>query len=77
LGGNASAYVGGDKSKIQFPSLGSLGLNANANFFPFSRTPGDMDLIADPYRVSQTFSAASYSSTPAPAPFLADFSAFQ
>jgi hypothetical protein len=77
LGGNASQYKGGDGSKIQFPSLGSLGLNADANFFPFSRSPGDMDLIADPFRVSQTFSAASYSPTPAPAPFLSDFSKFQ
>ena len=77
LGGNAKAYTGGDKDKIQFPSLGSLGLNADANFFPFSRSPGDMDLIADPFRVSQTFSAASYSPTPAPAPFLTDFSKFQ
>lgn len=77
LGGDAGKYEGGDGSKIEFPSLGSLGLNANANFFPFSRSPGDMDVIADPYRVSNTFSAASYSPTPAPAPFLTDFSAFQ
>ena len=77
LGGDAGKYEGGDGSKIQLPSLGSLGLNADANFFPFSRSPGDMELIADPYRVSSMFSAASYSPTPAPAPFLTDFSAFQ
>lgn len=80
LGGLGDRYEGGagpGEGKIQFPSLDSLGLNANANFFPFSRSPGDMDMIMDPYRVSKSFSAASYSPKPEPAPFLADFSKFQ
>jgi len=41
-----------------------------------SRQPGDMDLIPDPYRVSQQFSSASYSFKTEPTPFLTDFSAF-
>lgn len=41
-----------------------------------SSVPGDKDLIPDPYRVSQQFSAASYSFKTDPVPFLADFSAF-
>lgn len=80
LGGLGDRYEGGEgpgEGKIQFPSLGSLGLGENARFFPFSRSPGDMEMIMDPYRVSQTFSAASYSPGPEPSPFLADFSKFQ
>jgi len=41
-----------------------------------SSVPGDKDLIPDPYRVSQQFSAASYSFKTDPVPFLTDFSAF-
>ena len=62
---------------ITLPSLNSLGLNANSNMFPFSRSPGDMETIPDPFRVSQQFSASSYSSKTEPVPFLTDFSAFQ
>jgi hypothetical protein len=64
LGGNAKAYTGS-------------GSTSDTNNSFFSRSPGDMDLIADPFRVSKTFSAASYSPSPAPAPFLTDFSKFQ
>lgn len=42
-----------------------------------SEVPGDKDLIPDPYRVSQQYSAASYSFKTDPVPFLTDFSAFQ
>ena len=62
---------------VTLPSLNSLGLNENSGMFPFSRQPGDMELIPDPYRVSQQFSASSYSSKTEPVPFLTDFSAFQ
>lgn len=58
------------------PNCASLGCNENSKYLPFSRQPGDMDLIPDPYRVSQQFSAASYSFKTEPSPFLADFSAF-
>jgi len=59
------------------PTSKSLGSDAMSSFFPFSRSPGDMDIIPDPYRVSKTFSASSYSSKTEPVPFLTDFSAFQ
>ena len=62
----------------QLPGAASLGLAAgvggSAN--PMSRQPGDMDLIPDPYRVSQSYSTSSYSSKTEPVPFLSDFSAF-
>ena len=41
-----------------------------------SRQPGDMDVIPDPFRVSQLFSASNYSFKTDPMPFLTDFSAF-
>jgi len=59
------------------PSMDSLGAGDLSKYLPWSRTPGDMDKIPDPYRVSQTFSTSSYSSKTEPVPFLADFSAFQ
>ena len=59
------------------PSAKSLGADEMSRYFPYSRTPGDMDIIPDPYRVAQSFSAASYSSKTEPVPFLTDFSAFQ
>ena len=58
------------------PSEDSLGATGASKFFPTSRSPGDMDLIPDPYRLSRNFSTASYSSKTEPAPFLTDFSAF-
>lgn len=58
------------------PSKSSMGSDDMARFFPFSRMPGDMDIVPDPYRVAKTFSQSSYSSKTEPAPFLTDFSAF-
>jgi hypothetical protein len=58
------------------PGSKSLGTDANARFLPFSRQPGDMDVIPDPWRVSSTFTSSSYSSKTDPVPFLNDFSAF-
>jgi hypothetical protein len=69
----------GDKywsDRGRMPSSGSLGSDALSGFLPFSRQPGDMDLIPDPYRVSQSYSPSSYSSKNEPVPFLTDFSAF-
>jgi hypothetical protein len=59
------------------PSKTSMGADEMSRYFPFSRTPGDMDVIPDPYRVAQAFSPSSYSSKTEPVPFLTDFSAFQ
>jgi hypothetical protein len=59
------------------PDCKGLGCDENSKYLPFSRQPGDMDLIPDPYRVSQQFSSASYSFKTEPVPFLTDFSAFQ
>ncbi len=58
------------------PSSASLGSDENSKYLPYSRQPGDMELIPDPYRVSQQFSSASYSFKTEPTPFLTDFSAF-
>ena len=59
------------------PSMDSLGASARSQYFPFSRTPGDMDRIPDPFRVAQVFDTSSLSSKTEPVPFLTDFSAFQ
>lgn len=59
------------------PSSAGLGSDEASQYFPTSRVPGDMEKIPDPYRVSQTFSAANYSFKTDPVPFLTDFSAFQ
>jgi hypothetical protein len=59
------------------PSAASTGSDPMAGFLPFSRQPGDQERIPDPYRVSQSYSASSYSSKNEPVPFLTDFSAFQ
>lgn len=59
------------------PDMSSLGATEASKFLPFSRSPGDMEKIPDPYRVSQTFRTSSYASKTEPVPFLADFSAFQ
>lgn len=54
-----------------------LGTEDNARFLPFSREPGDQDLIPDPYRLAKNYSTSSYSmSKTDPVPFLTDFSAF-
>lgn len=59
------------------PSTASLGSDANSQYLPYSRVPGDQDLIPDPYRLSRNYSTASYSNKTDPVPFLTDFSAFQ
>lgn len=66
----------GKKEYTGLPSIESTGSDEKAKFLPFSRSPGDMDLIPDPYRVSSTFTTSSYSSKTEPVPFLTDFSAF-
>lgn len=58
------------------PSTASLGSDGNSSFLPYSRVPGDQDIIPDPYRLSRNYSTASYSSKTDPVPFLTDFSAF-
>ena len=58
------------------PTMDGLGATEASKYFPLSRQPGDMELIPDPYRVSQQFSSASYSFKTEPTPFLTDFSAF-
>jgi hypothetical protein len=59
------------------PSTASLGSDGNSMYLPYSRVPGDQELIPDPYRLSRNYSTASYSSKTDPVPFLTDFSAFQ
>lgn len=82
-GGKASTRIDGggivnpSGSGVTLPTPGSLGSNEDSKYLPFSREPGDMELIPDPYRVSQQFSSSSYSSKTEPVPFLTDFSAFQ
>lgn len=58
------------------PSTASLGTDANSGYLPYSRVPGDQDLIPDPYRLNRNFSTSSYSSKTDPVPFLTNFSAF-
>lgn len=73
--------VGPNKTRVDGvgmvnPSVNAPGMNVNLpdfNTLGRSLMPGDQD----PYRVSQTFSPSSYSSSVAePVPFLTDFSAF-
>lgn len=59
------------------PSPSVLGATEDAKYLPYSRTPGDQDLIPDPYRVASAFTTASYTTKTEPVPFLTDFSAFQ
>lgn len=59
------------------PTTAGLGADENSKYLPFSRQPGDMDVIPDPYRVSQSFSSANYGFKTEPVPFLTDFSSFQ
>ena len=58
------------------PSSASLGSDPNSQYLPYSRTPGDQDLIPDPYRNPSNFSTSGESSKTEPIPFLTDFSAF-
>lgn len=73
-GGAAGGGIGDLTGSM--PTPGGLGSTEESKFFPTSRQPGDMDLIPDPYRVSQQFSTSSYSFKTEPTPFLTDFSAF-
>jgi hypothetical protein len=59
------------------PTPESTGSAEGSQFLPNSRTPGDQDLIPDPYRVASAFTTSIYSSKTEPVPFLTDFSAFQ
>lgn len=75
--GGTGAAGGQGGSSIVMPPLSSLGLDSNAMYFPYSRSPGDMDLVPDPYRVAQSWLPSRYSyNKTEPAPFLTDFSAF-
>jgi hypothetical protein len=77
LGGRGNgAPKKNEDEKGAMPTIGGLGGLGSSRFFPFSRVPGDMEKIPDPYRVSQTFTAANYSFKTDPVPFLTDFSAF-
>lgn len=79
LGGGVSGTKTKDKDAGLLwgaPSPASLGATEDSKFLPYSRVPGDMDIIPDPYRVSNTYSSSSYSSKTEPVPFLTDFSAF-
>lgn len=58
------------------PSTASLGTDPLSRFLPFSRQPGDMDVVADPYRLANSYSTKNFSSEKDPVPFLTDFSAF-
>jgi len=58
------------------PSSASTGTDANARFLPFSRQPGDMDIVPDPYRLASSYSTKNYAPQKDPVPFLTDFSAF-
>ena len=74
---NGAGGAGGAGGSQWDLTLGGLGAGENSKFLPFSRQPGDMDLIPDPYRVSQQFQTSSYAFKTEPVPFLTDFSAFQ
>jgi hypothetical protein len=73
---NRPTLSGTTGRNYSLPSSGSMGADFLSRFLPFSRQPGDMDVIPDPYRVSQSYSPSSYSSRNEPVPFLTDFSAF-
>jgi hypothetical protein len=73
-GGGLSGMGFGPKS-FDLPSMGSLGLNDNSKFLPFSRTPGDQD-GAYMNRIGNTGLSTVPKSKTDPVPFLSDFSAF-
>ena len=79
LGGGMMAPVKGRQltKDGSLPSTAGLGSDEDSKYLPTSRVPGDMEKIADPWRVSQSFSAANYSFKTDPVPFLTNFSAFQ
>jgi hypothetical protein len=85
FGGSATPKSSADQvanvrtlSDFALPPLDTLGVDERSKFLPYSRVPGDMDVIRDPYRLGNTaFSTSTYSSTKTdPVPFLTDFSAF-
>jgi hypothetical protein len=66
-----------ESSTANLPSSAQTGSNEDSKYLPYSRVPGDQDLIPDPYRTSGgEFSTSSYSVKNEPVPFLTDFSAF-
>ena len=68
---------GGGKSNTNKSGVGSgIGIGIGSLTGGMSSQPGDKDLIPDPFRVSQQFSASNYSFKTDPMPFLTDFSAF-
>jgi hypothetical protein len=58
------------------PSSSGLGSDGNSGFLPYSRVPGDQDMIPNPYLPGGEFSSSTYSVKTEPVPFLTDFSAF-
>jgi len=58
----------------QLPTSAGLGSDENSQYLPYSRTPGDQDLVPNPYKGE--FSSSNYSVKNEPVPFLTDFSAF-
>lgn len=70
--GGAPTGAGRD---FDLPSLGSLGLNDNSQFLPFSRTPGDQE-GAFASRIGNTGLSNVPGAKTDPVPFLSDFSAF-
>jgi hypothetical protein len=66
----------GSGSDFNTPSSSSLGSDPDNQYLPYSRTPGDKDLIPDPYRNPSNFSTSGESRKTEPIPFLTDFSAF-
>jgi hypothetical protein len=73
-GSGSGSGSGGPDSNT--PSSSSLGSNPDNQYLPYSRTPGDKDLIPDPYRNPSNFSTSGESRKMEPIPFLTDFSAF-
>lgn len=59
------------------PSYWSTGSDWSNIFGGTSRSPGDQDLIPNPYLQSTSYSLANGSQKTDPVPFLTDFSAFQ
>jgi hypothetical protein len=73
-GSGSGSGSGGPDSNT--PSSSSLGSDPDNQYLPYSRTPGDKDLIPDPYRNPSNFSTSGESTKTEPIPFLTDFSAF-
>lgn len=65
------------ETKNWMPSYWSTGSEFANMFAGTSRSPGDQDLIPNPYLQATSYSLANGSQKTNPVPFLADFSAFQ